>query len=134
MPDEDARASATLPITASRSVLDREGLDLTDKQRAFAEAYVLNAGNASGAARAAGYAPSSSHAIGHRNLSIPEVQRAIYVLSTAALGSAIPGALSTVRKLSTSAKSEYVRLTASQDVLNRVGMTAPKRVDVNGTV
>ena len=39
------------------------------------------------------------------------------------------GASSTLIDLATGAKSEYVRLQAAQDLLDRVGMKAPEKVD-----
>jgi len=82
----------------------------------------------------AGYGESSAHVQAYRNLRIPSVVRAIYVLSTIQLGTHVPAALQTVGKLSRSAKSEYIRYMASKDVMDRVGMLAPKRIDINGSV
>ncbi len=43
-------------------------MDLTPKQKAFADEYIKNGGNASDAARKAGYAPKSADVIGRENL------------------------------------------------------------------
>lgn len=54
-------------------------LALTDQQAKFAEEYVLNGGNASAAARAAGYAAGTEGATGFRLVRLPWVQRAIEI-------------------------------------------------------
>lgn len=48
-------------------------MDLTPKQKAFADEYIKNGGNASDAARKAGYAPKSADAIGRENIRKPTI-------------------------------------------------------------
>lgn len=48
-------------------------MDLTSKQKAFADEYIKNGGNASDAARKAGYAPKSADVIGRENLRKPTI-------------------------------------------------------------
>lgn len=48
-------------------------MDLTPKQKAFADWYIKNGGNASDAARKAGYAPKSADVIGRENLRKPAI-------------------------------------------------------------
>lgn len=48
-------------------------MNLTHKQKAFADEYIKNGGNASDAARKAGYAPKSADAIGRENLRKPTI-------------------------------------------------------------
>ena len=48
-------------------------MDLTPKQKAFADEYIKNGGNASNAARKAGYAPKSADVIGRENLRKPTI-------------------------------------------------------------
>ena len=43
-------------------------MDLTPKQKAFADEYIKNGGNASDAARKAGYAEKNAEVIGAQNL------------------------------------------------------------------
>jgi phage terminase small subunit len=50
---------------------------LTDKQRAFVEAYLACGFNATEAARRAGYSDRTAHAIGWENLRKPEIAAAI---------------------------------------------------------
>lgn len=48
-------------------------MNLTPKQKAFADEYIKNGGNASDAARKAGYAPKSADVIGRENLRKPTI-------------------------------------------------------------
>lgn len=48
-------------------------MDLTPKQKAFADEYIKNGGNASDAARKAGYAERSARDIGNENLTKPHI-------------------------------------------------------------
>jgi PBSX family phage terminase large subunit len=48
-------------------------MNLTPKQKAFADEYIKNGGNASDAARKAGYAPKSADVIGRENLRKPAI-------------------------------------------------------------
>lgn len=48
-------------------------MDLTPKQKVFADEYIKNGGNASDAARKAGYAPKSADVIGRENLRKPTI-------------------------------------------------------------
>lgn len=48
-------------------------MDLTPKQKAFADEYIKNGGNASDAARKAGYAPKSADVIGRENIRKPTI-------------------------------------------------------------
>jgi hypothetical protein len=114
--------------------LVKEGLKLNEYQTRYVYAYVQNGGHGGNAAREAGYAPSGADGMSSRNLANPSIIRGIYVLTALRLGSHLPGALATMAKLSTGAKSEYVRQVAAKDILDRVGMAAPKRVEVNGSV
>jgi hypothetical protein len=51
---------------------------LTDRQKRFALEYASNGGNATAAAKAAGYSSKSAHEQGRQNLEIPHVQEAIH--------------------------------------------------------
>jgi phage terminase small subunit len=102
---------------------------LTAKQNQFIDAYVANGGNGSAAARDAGYAESSAHVEANRALKNPLIVQEIFRRTTLAIGAALPKALNTVVRLSESAKSEYVQLEASRDLLDRAGMKAPEKID-----
>lgn len=48
-------------------------MDLTPKQKAFADEYIKNGGNASDAARKAGYSEKTAYSMGQQNLKKLEV-------------------------------------------------------------
>ena len=49
--------------------IDRgDQMDLTPKQKAFADEYIKNGGNASDAARKAGYSEKTAYSMGQQNL------------------------------------------------------------------
>jgi len=102
---------------------------LTEKQNAFVDAYVANGGRGTQAARDAGYADKSAHVEANRLLKNPLILQEIYRRTVMELGASAPQALATVRELAVSAKSDYVRLEASKDILDRAGLKAPDRVD-----
>ena len=103
--------------------------DLTLKQDAFVDAYVANGGKGSHAAVDAGYVEKSAHVEANRLLKNPTIIQEIHRRTVMAIGAALPSALHTVTRLSQSAKSEYVQLEASRDLLDRAGMRAAQRID-----
>lgn len=56
---------------------NRDEFGLTPKQRLFADEYIANKGNATDAARKAGYKNSSARYIGQENLTKPNIQEYI---------------------------------------------------------
>jgi phage terminase small subunit len=124
-------------MTETNLVDDRETLalrfpELRDKQLSFVAYYVATGGKGTQSAKAAGYAAASAHVEAHRLLQLPKIIKAIAELSVQRLGAALPGAVATIERLSQKAKSEYVQLEASKDLLDRAGLSAPKRVHVGG--
>jgi hypothetical protein len=107
---------------------------LNAMQRAFAVQYVATSGHGTKAALAAGYSKACAPAMASRNLHNPLIAQAIHKLSVLALGAHVPAAVGTIGRLVRRAKSEYVRLEASKDILDRVGMRAPTKVAVSGQV
>lgn len=103
--------------------------DLTLKQDAFVDAYVANGGQGTLAAKEAGYSESGAHVEANRLLKNPLIIQEVHRRTVMAIGAALPSALNTVRRLSESAKSEYVQLEASRDLLDRAGMRAAQRID-----
>lgn len=99
---------------------------LTDKQEMFAELYVRSGGKVGLSAEKAGYADRS---IGSKLLRDPKVIKRIQELTLEALGTHAVHALHTVSKLSRTARSDYVRLEAAKDLLDRAGYKPPERVD-----
>lgn len=107
---------------------------LTDLQQAFVCNLVTNGGDQRKAALAAGYAQSSADAVASRMMRNPRIILAIWTETQLQLGRHAPMALGNVARLAKRAKSEHVRLGASQDLLDRAGLTAPKKVQVAGQV
>jgi phage terminase small subunit len=101
-------------------------LQLTDKQQAFVDLYVSTGGKVGIASQRAGYA---DRAQGSKLLRDPRVIKAIQERMTDAIGVHAAAALGTVVKLAKSAKSDYVRLEAAKDILDRAGYKPPERVD-----
>ena len=114
------KVPAKLPVQADQ---------LTEKQNAFIDAYVANGGRGTQAAKDAGYAEKSAHVEAHRLLKNPLILQEVYRRTVMELGAAAPQALKTVRELAQNAKSDYVRLEASKDLLDRAGFKAPERID-----
>lgn len=127
----------TLPaLTPAADLADtkRQFPNLTEKQEQFVLAYVANGGKRQAAAKAAGYAQASAHVEANRLLQKPDIIQAVVRAAQMALGALAPEAVATIAKLSVRAKSEHVKLAASQDVLDRLGMSAPKRIDLGATL
>jgi phage terminase small subunit len=108
--------------------------NLTELQERFVHEYVANGGNASAAAKQAGYAEVSAHVTASRMLKNDAIIQAVTMATMRRLGTALPGALAKVMKLSSSAKSERIQLEASADLLDRAGLVAPKQVRVGGSL
>ena len=101
---------------------------LTPKQKAFCEALVKNNGDIREAALSAGYSKSNPTQSAYSALQVSHVMAYMQSLVAILLMTKTTGASSTLVDLATGAKSEYVRLQAAQDLLDRVGMKAPDRV------
>jgi hypothetical protein len=124
--------TVTLPATTDDLPAPIEGL--TDMQSAFVREYVANGGKAGAAAKAAGYAPKSAAVTASRMLTQPAVIQAIFAESVQALGRHLPAAVGRIARLSQRAKSEYVQFEASKDILDRVGLAAPKQHRHQGSI
>ena len=101
---------------------------LTRKQQSLVEHLVANGGTIKDAAHAAGYAEGESGRVSaSKALALPHVQAYMVDKIREQLGVRATLALSTVTKLASTAKSEYVQLEASQDLLDRAGFKAPDK-------
>ncbi len=103
--------------------------ELTDKQRKLVDTIVATGCTITEAAKTAGYSRGDGGRVtASRTLRIPKVQSYMMkqIANTVGLG-----AVHASRKmvdLSMNARSEYVQLEASKDILDRVGIRAPDRV------
>jgi len=110
----------------------RQFPDLTDKEEAFVHALLATGGKLKASAIKAGYSPRSAQVTASRLARKPAVLRAIQTASVQALGALAPQAIGKLAQLGMKAKSEYVQLEASKDILDRIGMVAPKQITVGG--
>lgn len=94
----------------------------TPKQQALVDTLVTEGCSIQEAAEKAGYSKGESARVsGHRALALPHVQQYMQSKMTETFGISATGALATVARLSRNAKSEYVQLEASKDLLDRAG-------------
>jgi hypothetical protein len=101
---------------------------LTKRQMALVEAYVANGGNLSKAAEEAGYAPGNSGRVtAWKTMKLPYVQQMLMQKTAEAFGMHAVKALGKIASLSDGAKSEYVQLEASKDILDRAGFKPIER-------
>ena len=104
---------------------------LTEKQTALVDTLVTTGCTLRQAAEAAGYAKGESGRVSaSRTLRLPHVQQYMMQRVSEELGMAATGAVSTVSRLAGTAKSEYVRLQAAQDILDRAGFKPIDRSQV----
>ena len=102
---------------------------LTFKQRALVDALVTTGCTITEASQKAGYAKGEAgRVIASRTLRIPKVQQYMMNQISSTIGMGAIQASHMLNALSGSAKSEYVRLEASKDILDRVGLRAPDKV------
>jgi phage terminase small subunit len=105
---------------------------LTEKQMVLVDTIVAQGCSIKEAAKIAGYSKEGSEEAGRvsasRTLRLPKVQQYMTsrIAETLGLGAVI--ASRKLIDLSSGAKSEYVQLEASRDILDRVGMRVPDKV------
>ena len=109
--------------------------DLTDKQKALVDTIVATGCSIKDAAEKAGYSTNVSKEAGRisasRTLRLPKVQTYMQQVIAQSLGLGAVSASKRLIELSSGARSEYVQLEASRDILDRVGMRAPDKVAHN---
>ena len=109
--------------------------DLTEKQRALVDTIVATGCSITEAAKTAGYSTAiskdSARVSASRTLRLPKVQQYMQQRIAQTLGLGAVSASKRLIELSTGARSEYVQLEASRDILDRVGLRAPDKVSHN---
>ena len=104
---------------------------LTEKQIALVDIMVAEGLKPAQAAEKAGYsAGKSGYVSAYRSLKTPHVQAYLLQRMNEEFGLSAIAAVNTVRRLATGAKSEYVQLEASKDLLDRAGYKPIDRVQV----
>ena len=116
------------PAQLDASILAPPSRDLSEREEAYVREYVSNGGNGTKAAKSAGYSTKAAAGQSSRMLRNPVIQQALMREVVQQMGLAAVPALATVTKLARNAKSEYVRLEAAKDLLNRTGMSVDQRV------
>jgi len=105
---------------------------LTYKQRALVDTLVATGCTITEASQKAGYSKGESgRVVASRTLRLPKVQAYLQQEVSNKLGLGSVHASSTLLHLIQNGKSEYVRLEASKDLLDRIGMRAPDKVQHN---
>jgi phage terminase small subunit len=109
--------------------------DLTEKQRSLVDTIVATGCSITEAAKKAGYSTEvskdSARVSASRTLRLPKVQQYMQQRIAQTLGLGAVSASKRLIELSTGARSEYVQLEASRDILDRVGLRAPDKVSHN---
>jgi phage terminase small subunit len=104
---------------------------MTARQRALVEAYVANGGNLTKAAAEAGYAEGNSGRVtAWKSMKLPHVQQYLMQQTAEAFSTHAAMAVHKVASLAQKAKSEYVQLEASKDILDRAGFKPIDRAQV----
>ena len=112
---------AKMLAPTQKALIEEAGANLTDKQRAFVDALFLPNTTQTEAAVMAGYAEKSAHVAASRTLRYPHVQEYLKTCVQDGISVSAIKALGVVDDLQDRAKSDYVRLQAAQDVLDRAG-------------
>lgn len=101
---------------------------LTDKQIKLVDTLVALGGSIKDASQVAGYAEGESGRVSaSRALRLPHVQQYMMQSVKDTLSIHATNACSRLVTLSSSARSEYVQLEASKDILDRAGFKAPDK-------
>ena len=103
--------------------------DLTEKQKKLVDTLVANGGSVKNASQIAGYSKGESGRVSAtKALKTPHVQQYMMQAIADSMGMNATKALNKIVQLSSNAKSEYVSLEASKDLLDRAGFKAPDKV------
>jgi len=100
---------------------------LTDKQKSLVDIIVSSGCSITKASKLAGYKGNSARVSASRTLQIPKVQEYYSSQLRHKLNLSGAKALESLVSLSSGAKSEYVQLEASKDILDRTGFKAPEK-------
>jgi hypothetical protein len=104
---------------------------LTRKQTALVEAYVANGGNLTQASQEAGYAQGDSGRVtAQKSMKLAHVQQYMMEVVAKEFSRHAPAAVHQLAGLAKQAKSEYVQLEASKDLLDRAGFKPIDRSQV----
>ena len=111
--------------------------ELTTKQRDLVDTIVTTGCSIAEASQKVGYAKGESgRVVASRTLRLPHVQRYMVERVANTIGLGAVTASKKLVELSNGAKTEYVQLEASRDILDRAGIRAPDKVqhDIQGDI
>jgi phage terminase small subunit len=114
-----------------KKALELAADDLTDRQRAFVDNLFTPGITQEDAAIKAGYSVRSASVAASRNLRLTKVLEYLDVCVNQGIRGMAIGASMVVKDLSDQAKSDYVKLQAAQDILNRSGHGLDDKAVVN---
>tara|TARA_R100001510_G_C7656170_1_gene215917 strand:+ start:6367 stop:6723 length:357 start_codon:yes stop_codon:yes gene_type:complete len=100
---------------------------ITNKAKLLVDTIVARGCTITEASKVAGYKGVSSRVSASRMLHKPEVQAYMMQQVQAKIAMGSTRAINTIVSLSDGANSEYVRLEASKDILDRAGFKAPDK-------
>lgn len=101
--------------------------DISPKARKLVDILVSSGCTITEASKLAGYKGNSARVSASKMLRKPEVQAYMMSEINRAFGMHSAKAVAKLSQLSTGAKSEYVQLEASKDILDRAGFKAPDK-------
>lgn len=102
---------------------------ITEKQKKLVDTLVAKGCSIKQASEDAGYAKGESGRVtASKALKTPHVQQYMMQAIAESMGINATKALNKIVQLSSNAKSEYVSLEASKDILDRAGFKAPDKV------
>ena len=103
--------------------------DLTDKQQKLVDTIVATGCTITEASQIAGYSKGEAGRVtASRTLRIPKVQNYMMKQIANTIGLGAVHASRKMIELSREARSEYVQLEASKDILDRVGLRTPEKI------
>ena len=100
---------------------------ISSKAKRLVDILVSQGCSITDASKLAGYKGNSARVTAHKMLRKPEVQEYMYQEIQRTTGLHATKALNRISTLSQSAKSEYVQLEASKDILDRAGFKSPDK-------
>jgi phage terminase small subunit len=102
-------------------------VDIHPKAKILVDTLVSTGCTIKEASLIAGYKGNSARVNGSKMLHKPEVQKYMMQVINQTLGISSAKAVNKLMSLSSGAKSEYVQLEASKDILDRAGFKAPDK-------
>lgn len=107
------------------AILPKKPVQINDKQKRLVDTLLSEGCSVEEASKSAGFKGKTPAVQGYQTLKKPHVQEYMYQQIRESFGLHSLKAVNTLKNLSSSAKSEYIKLEASKDILDRAGFKAP---------